>query len=159
MVLLILVCSIQENHFPNHSAKILNFILVEKKGYTEISREDTFPQSRKYQSFYLDLFEHRIINPVHSSDHTFHKCISVYSEREDSGICNIWHRIYCGYIYRNHFKLLALINILISILIPVLHCYPAFQCKSQGYSNSFSRSSACLGEQRNCCKSSYGTEL
>jgi hypothetical protein len=50
--------------FSKSFGKILNFILIEKKGYTEISREDTFPETRKYQSFYLDLFEHRIINPV-----------------------------------------------------------------------------------------------
>ena len=50
--------------FSKSFGKILNFILIEKKRYTEISRNDTFPETRKYQSFYLDLFEHRIINPV-----------------------------------------------------------------------------------------------
>jgi hydrogenase-4 component B len=50
--------------FSKSFGKILNFILIEKKAYNEISREDTFPETRKYQSFYLDLFEHRIINPA-----------------------------------------------------------------------------------------------
>jgi NADH:ubiquinone oxidoreductase subunit 5 (subunit L)/multisubunit Na+/H+ antiporter MnhA subunit len=50
--------------FSKSFGKALNFILIEKKRYTEIDREDTFPGTRKYQSFYLDLFEHRIINPV-----------------------------------------------------------------------------------------------
>jgi hydrogenase-4 component B len=50
--------------FSKSFGKILNFILIEKKAYTEISREDTFPETRKYQSFYLDIFEQRIINPV-----------------------------------------------------------------------------------------------
>jgi formate hydrogenlyase subunit 3/multisubunit Na+/H+ antiporter MnhD subunit len=50
--------------FSKSFGKILNFILIEKKGYTEIHREDTFPETRKYQSFYLDFFEEKIINPV-----------------------------------------------------------------------------------------------
>jgi hydrogenase-4 component B len=50
--------------FSKSFGKIFNFILIEKKGYGEIEREDTFPQTRKYQSFYLDEFEHRIINPM-----------------------------------------------------------------------------------------------
>jgi hydrogenase-4 component B len=50
--------------FSKSFGKILNFILIEKKGYIEISREDTFPETRKYQSFYLDFIECRIINPA-----------------------------------------------------------------------------------------------
>lgn len=50
--------------FSKSFGKILNFILIEKKGFREIDREDTFPQTRKYNSFYLDFFEHRIINPA-----------------------------------------------------------------------------------------------
>jgi hydrogenase-4 component B len=50
--------------FSKSFGKILNFILIEKKGYREIDREDTFPETRKYNSFYLDIFEHRIINPA-----------------------------------------------------------------------------------------------
>jgi hypothetical protein len=42
----------------------MNFILIEKKGYDEIDREDTFPETRKYRSFYFDVFEHWIINPA-----------------------------------------------------------------------------------------------
>jgi hypothetical protein len=50
--------------FSKSFGKILNFILIEKKGYREIDRGDTFPETRKYNSFYLDIFEHRIINPA-----------------------------------------------------------------------------------------------
>jgi hydrogenase-4 component B len=50
--------------FSKSFGKILNFILVEKKGYIEIKSEDTFPETRKYNSFYLDFFEYRIINPL-----------------------------------------------------------------------------------------------
>jgi hydrogenase-4 component B len=38
-------------------------MLIEKKGYAEIKREETFPVSRKYRSFYLDFFENKIIDP------------------------------------------------------------------------------------------------
>jgi hydrogenase-4 component B len=44
--------------------KLLNFIMIEKKGYAEIDKNDIFPAERKYHSFYLDFFETRIINPV-----------------------------------------------------------------------------------------------
>ncbi|MBK7713492.1 MAG: hypothetical protein IPJ37_23130 [Bacteroidales bacterium] len=50
--------------FSKSFGKTFNFVLIEKKRYEEIEREDTFPETRKYQSFYLDLFEHKIINPV-----------------------------------------------------------------------------------------------
>jgi hydrogenase-4 component B len=49
--------------FSKSLGKIMNFILIEKKGYTEITKEDTFPETRKYRSFYLDLVEHKVINP------------------------------------------------------------------------------------------------
>jgi formate hydrogenlyase subunit 3/multisubunit Na+/H+ antiporter MnhD subunit len=44
--------------------KLLNFVMIEKKGYTEINKKEIFPVSRKYHSFYLDAFETKIINPV-----------------------------------------------------------------------------------------------
>jgi hydrogenase-4 component B len=50
--------------FSKQFGKILNFMLIEKKGYKEIVRNETFPDSRKYRSFYLDMFESRIIDPL-----------------------------------------------------------------------------------------------
>lgn len=44
--------------------KILNFMMIEKKAYTELNRNEIFPADRKYRSFYLDLFEAKIIDPV-----------------------------------------------------------------------------------------------
>lgn len=50
--------------FSKSFGKILNFILPEKKGYQEIQREEIFPSSREYRSYYLDIFETRIIDPL-----------------------------------------------------------------------------------------------
>jgi len=50
--------------FSKSFGKLMNFILIEKKGYSEIERGDTFPSERKYRSFYLDIFEAKIIDPV-----------------------------------------------------------------------------------------------
>ncbi len=50
--------------FSKSFGKLLSFILIEKKGYNEIERDETFPSERKYNSFYLDFFETRIINPM-----------------------------------------------------------------------------------------------
>lgn len=50
--------------FSKSFGKLLNFMLIEKKGYVEIERTETFPESRKYSSFYLDIFDSKIINPV-----------------------------------------------------------------------------------------------
>lgn len=49
--------------FSKSFGKILNFIIIEKKGYSEIDRTDTFPEERKYSSYYLDFFETKIIDP------------------------------------------------------------------------------------------------
>ncbi len=49
--------------FSKSFGKLLNFMLIEKKGYKEISRNETFPQSRKYRSFYLDIIETKVIDP------------------------------------------------------------------------------------------------
>jgi len=50
--------------FSKSFGKVLNFILIEKKGYKEIVKNETFPSARKYRSFYLDFFETNIIDPV-----------------------------------------------------------------------------------------------
>jgi hydrogenase-4 component B len=50
--------------FSKSFGKLMNFILIEKKGYDEIERDDTFPFDRKYRSFYLDVIEKGIIDPV-----------------------------------------------------------------------------------------------
>lgn len=50
--------------FSKSFGKLLNFMLIEKKGYTEIKRDETFPVTRKYRSFYLDFFESVIIDPL-----------------------------------------------------------------------------------------------
>jgi hydrogenase-4 component B len=44
--------------------KLLSFVMIEKKAYSEIKKKEIFPVPRKYRSFYLDLFESKIINPV-----------------------------------------------------------------------------------------------
>ena len=33
------------------------YAMIEKKGYDEIKKDEIFPESRKYRSFYLDFFE------------------------------------------------------------------------------------------------------
>ncbi len=50
--------------FSKSFGKLLNFMIIEKKGYREIERSETFPEPRKYRSFYLDFFENKIIDPV-----------------------------------------------------------------------------------------------
>lgn len=49
--------------FSKSFGKLFNFVMIEKKGYDEIQRDETFPDSRKYRSFYLDIFEAKIIDP------------------------------------------------------------------------------------------------
>ena len=50
--------------FSKSFGKLLNFMIVEKKGYNEIKQSETFPETRKYRSFYLDFFETKVIDPV-----------------------------------------------------------------------------------------------
>lgn len=50
--------------FSKSFGKIMNYILIEKKGYKEIGRDEIFPDERKYRSFYLDVFETRVIDPL-----------------------------------------------------------------------------------------------
>jgi len=49
--------------FSKTFGKLLNFVMIEKKGYAEIIREDTFPAQRKYRSFYLDILDKKVIEP------------------------------------------------------------------------------------------------
>jgi hypothetical protein len=50
--------------FSKSFGKIFSFMLIEKKGYKEILADETFPDSRKYHSFYLDIVEAKIIHPL-----------------------------------------------------------------------------------------------
>lgn len=50
--------------FSKSFGKLLNFVVIENKSYSEISGEETFPGPRKYRSFYLDIIENKIIEPV-----------------------------------------------------------------------------------------------
>lgn len=50
--------------FSKSFGKLLSFMIIEKKGYDEITRDETFPESRKYRSFYLDIIENKIVDPV-----------------------------------------------------------------------------------------------
>jgi NADH:ubiquinone oxidoreductase subunit 5 (subunit L)/multisubunit Na+/H+ antiporter MnhA subunit len=50
--------------FSKSLGKLFHFLLIEKKSYSELQRNEIFPQTRKYTSYYLDFFEHRMINPV-----------------------------------------------------------------------------------------------
>lgn len=50
--------------FSKSFGKLFNFLMIEKKGYDEIRQDETFPESRKYRSFYIDIFEAKIIGPV-----------------------------------------------------------------------------------------------
>lgn len=50
--------------FSKSFGKLMNFILIEKKGYKEIDRGEIFPAPRSYHSFYLDIIDNKIIEPV-----------------------------------------------------------------------------------------------
>lgn len=50
--------------FSKSFGKLFNFVMIEKKGYDEIKNDETFPDSRKYHSFYLDIVEAKIIDPA-----------------------------------------------------------------------------------------------
>lgn len=49
--------------FSKSMGKLLQFIVIEKKDYTELKNEEIFPKGRKYSSHYLDIFEEKIIDP------------------------------------------------------------------------------------------------
>ncbi len=48
--------------FSKSLGKLLNFIVLEKKNYKEISTNEIFPKNRKHASHYKDLFEIKILN-------------------------------------------------------------------------------------------------
>lgn len=50
--------------FSKSFGKLMNFMIIEKKRYEEITISETFPVTRKYRSFYFDFFEVKIIDPV-----------------------------------------------------------------------------------------------
>jgi hydrogenase-4 component B len=49
--------------FSKTLGKLLNFSLIEKKNYKELKPNEIFPKSRRYSSFYLDIFEQKLIDP------------------------------------------------------------------------------------------------
>ena len=50
--------------FSKSLGKLLNFIVLEKKKYKEISATEIFPNERKYSSHYKDLFVTKIFNVI-----------------------------------------------------------------------------------------------
>ena len=50
--------------FSKPLGKLLNFIIIEKKSYKELQRDDIFPEKRKYRSFYLDVIDNKLVDPV-----------------------------------------------------------------------------------------------
>ncbi|HEX2921192.1 MAG TPA: proton-conducting transporter membrane subunit [Bacteroidales bacterium] len=50
--------------FSKSFGKLMNFLMIEKKGYKEIRINETFPSERTYSSYYLDFFVTRIIDPL-----------------------------------------------------------------------------------------------
>jgi len=49
--------------FSKPLGKIFNFLLIEKKLYTEIEKGEIFPSERSYVSHYFDFFEQNFIQP------------------------------------------------------------------------------------------------
>jgi hypothetical protein len=39
-------------------------MMIERKGYAELKSTEVFPVERKYRSFYLDVIESKIIDPL-----------------------------------------------------------------------------------------------
>jgi formate hydrogenlyase subunit 3/multisubunit Na+/H+ antiporter MnhD subunit len=62
--------------FSKTLGKLLNFVLIEKKNYKELKPDEIFPKNRKYNSSYLDFFEHKAINPF---IHQLKKFINVFN--------------------------------------------------------------------------------
>ncbi|MFZ4401385.1 MAG: proton-conducting transporter membrane subunit [Bacteroidales bacterium] len=50
--------------FSKPLGKILNFLLIEKKQYIELEKNEIFPSKRNYASTYLDFFEHFFISTI-----------------------------------------------------------------------------------------------
>jgi formate hydrogenlyase subunit 3/multisubunit Na+/H+ antiporter MnhD subunit len=50
--------------FTRSFAELFSFLAIEKKKYTKIEKTDIFPKKRAFSSFYVDIFENYIINPI-----------------------------------------------------------------------------------------------
>ncbi len=50
--------------FSKPLSKILNFLLIEKKQFTQMKPSELFPSKREYNSSYLDFFEHFFIRKI-----------------------------------------------------------------------------------------------
>ena len=133
--------------FSKSFGKLLNFILIEKKGYTEIERDETFPETRKYHSFYLDLFEAKIIDPVILLITRFINLFQFIQNGKIQAYVIYGIVFILDYFYRNCFKFLALINIINSHIIIICNCYSVCQYKSQRYNYCFNCNCDCIDKQ------------
>jgi len=52
--------------FSRSFADLLSFVVIEKKNYKKIEKIDIFPRKRSFSSYYFDLLEHYLINPITS---------------------------------------------------------------------------------------------
>ncbi|OFY52744.1 MAG: hypothetical protein A2X22_07500 [Bacteroidetes bacterium GWF2_49_14] len=52
--------------FSKPLGKIFNFVLLEKKQYNEIKTSEIFPDTKKYDSHYLDFFESTFVNRINN---------------------------------------------------------------------------------------------
>ena len=50
--------------FSKPFSKIFNFLLIEKKQYSELKNKEIFPKKRSYVSVYHDFFEYRLIKKI-----------------------------------------------------------------------------------------------
>lgn len=50
--------------FSKPLGKIFNALLIERKQFEELGKEEIFPQKKSYASHYQDLLEYRLINPI-----------------------------------------------------------------------------------------------
>lgn len=50
--------------FTRTFGELLSFLVVEKKKYSKIDKTKLFPKKRSFSSYYFDLFEHYLINPL-----------------------------------------------------------------------------------------------
>ena len=52
--------------FTRTFADLIGFLTIEKKNYVKIEKTDIFPRKRSFSSYYFDLLEHYVINPLTS---------------------------------------------------------------------------------------------
>jgi len=50
--------------FSRSFADLFSFVLIEKKNYKKIEKTNIFPLKRTFSSYYFDLFEHYVIEPL-----------------------------------------------------------------------------------------------